>query len=97
MKRIVLIVAILLATPTAYGELTKLWMSWDVARPDVGRTTQAPDPLTDWSANRVIADRVALRAAPTPPSTETIPMPIAPGSRVTGFEIPPETFPAPRH
>jgi len=94
MKRLVLIAAVLFVTQAAYGELTRLWMVWDATRPDTGRTTQAPDPLTAWSAKRVIADRVALRTTPTPPSTEAIPMPIAPGSRITGFEIPPETFPA---
>ena len=86
----VAVLTVLLVWQAAHGELARLWMVWDVVRPDSGRVSQPADPIAYWSAKRVIADRVELRTTPTPPTPETIPMPIAPGSRVTGFEIPPE-------
>ena len=80
----------LLGWQAARGELNQLWMIWNAPRPDTGRMSQPADPAAQWSLQRATVDRIELRKSPTPPTTESIPMPIAPGSRVTGFEIPPE-------
>ena len=80
----------LVGLSVAYGERAKLWMVWDATRADTGRVSQPVDPMAYRSVERAVADRVALRTVPTPASVEAIPMPIEPGSRVTGIEIPPE-------
>ncbi|MCL2648304.1 MAG: hypothetical protein FWD61_15060, partial [Phycisphaerales bacterium] len=80
----------LLGWQIARGELPQLWMIWSDPRPDPGRVSQPSDPIADWSAKRAITDRIALRTTPTPTTAESIPMPLAPGSHVTSFEIPPE-------